>query len=280
MIGQLIWKRILRKQKGVRSKMDFLIAIIMSGLVSTIGLILILLIFGKLIIIQIQRWRLAKKGFVEVEHISETNIRRYFIMKPKANKFDLNDGFYFYIPDALTKGGDILKKYSKNFLTDDIENTAIYNTLSPEKREEFLKKVAVEKQQIRDMTDIIKNLNFKNEALSWKFGMPIITYYGDTPEPFIFRDKTKQFGSGVIKDAYLRLLMTQRFKDFQMFLIIGLAAIVITALALVGLWYVNSGVQKDLGICMDVLNMTSGSLKGCIDTNNPLLRANSTLILG
>lgn len=259
--------------------MNLVLGLVMSGIVSTLLLIFLLLIFGKLIMIQLQRWRLAKKGFVEVEHVSETNVRRYFILKPKSGKFDVNDGFYFYLPEALTKGGDVLKKYNEKLASKFDETSPQFQALSDKDKKEFLAGVMAERNQIKEMVDVIKNLNFKNEALSWKFGMPIITYYGDNSEPIVFRDKTKTFGSGVVKDAYLRLLMTQRFKDFQLFLIVGLVSLVIIAFALLLLFYLNNGVAKDLGVCQQTLNTSVQTLKTCLEANIPMFRQNSTVII-
>ena len=259
---------------------SLIIGLLMSGFISTILLILVFAVFGRLIIIQFQRWRLAKKGFVEVEHVSETNIRRYFIMKPKSGKFDVNDGFYFYIPEALTKGGDLLKKYSKSFLTDDVESSEVFKALPDDKKEAFLNRVREERKLVEGLVDVVKNLNFKNEALSWKFGMPMITYYGDNPEPFVFRDKSKTFGSGVIKDAYLRLLMTQRFKDFQLFLIVGLVSLVIIALAVSGLFFMNKNLAGSLDVCTQTLNASVGALKSCLEANLPVFNQNSTVFVG
>lgn len=274
------------------SSASLLVGLLMAGLISIILLIFIFAIFGKLIIIQFQRWRLAKKGFVEIEHISETNIRRYFIMRPKSGKFDLLDGFYFYLPEALTKGGDVLKKYSEDFLVDlknddssfrswmkDFFKVSDLSKISDNDLLAFRKQYLAEVKQLREMFDVINKLNFKNEALSWKFGMPMITYYGDNPEPFVFRDKAKTFGSGVIKDAYLRLLMTQRFKDFQLFLVVGLVSLAIIAFALIGLYYMQAGLQQNLAVCQQSLNTSLTGLKSCLDANLPIFQQNSTIII-
>ena len=259
--------------------MNITLVLLMSGVISTIALILLLAVFGKLIVIQLQRWRLAKAGYVEVEHISETNVRRYFILKPKANKFDVNEGFYFYIPEALTKGGEVLKKYDEAFLFPE-EVSPEYKDLLNAKKSMYQKKIEAERVQMREFAEVIKSLSFKNEALSWKFGMPIITYYGDNPEPLVFRERKKTFGSGVIKDAYLRLLMTQRFKDFQLFMLVGLIAIVVIAVANAGQFYIVQGVARDLGTCQNTLNVSVSALDKCINANIPIFQQNSTLIIG
>ena len=249
------------------------------GLVSFLFMILLFVFFGNLIGLQFRRWRLAKKGYVEVEHISETNVRQYSILKPKMGKFDVFSGFYLYEPSALSKGGALLNKYSMDFLASDVESTEEFKKLSDADKEAFLKRMKAERENVQSMVDTIKNLNFKNEALSLKFGMSIITYYGDNPEPVFFKDKDKVLGSGVLKDLFLRLLMTQRYKDFQMMLIAGTIAIVVFALISVGMFYIFRGMSSDYSILIETHNITSTLLDKCLQSNFPQFVQNSTVLI-
>jgi hypothetical protein len=87
-------------------------------------------------------------------------------------------------------------------------------------------------------------------------GMPVITYYGDNPDPINPSDRTKAYGSGVIKDMYLRLLLTQRYKDFQFLITIMLIALVVIAIAVFGLWRVHLKDASNYQGCLNMLNVS------------------------
>ncbi len=67
------------------------------------------------------------------------------------------------------------------------------------------------------------SFKFHQRALTTRWGMPVITYYGDRPDPIVFSDTKKMYGAGVIRDMFLRLLLTQRYKDYQRMILIGMA---------------------------------------------------------
>lgn len=254
------------------------VSLIILGLIAIALLLLTYIIFGSLIKLQIQRWLLARKGYVEVEHVSETNVRRYFILKPKDYRFDILGGFYHYLPEALTKGGDILKKYSPKFLKGDFSELNL-DSLEPDKRAEVLERLKLERSQIESLASTIKKLAFDREALTFRFGMPVLTYYGDNPEPVLFRDRQKIFGAGVIKDAFMRLLLTQRFKDFQKFLMIALISLVVIALVLLGIMVYIRGVSEDVNTCMNLLNSTSIAYQNLVNATIPALKQGSTIVV-
>lgn len=256
------------------------ITIFILGVISLLALIMMMFFFGKLIKVQFQRWTLARKGYVELEHVSETNLRSYAIVRPKGNKFDINDGFYHYIPEAITRGGDILKKYPKDFLNKLPSMKPEEIELLPDgEQKDFAKRMRAEYEQFKSIADMIHKLNFRTEAVSWKFGMPIITYYGDNPDPILFRDRQKTYGSGVIKDMYLRLLLTQRYKDFKFMLTVFLIAIVIVAIANFGFWQLFKSFQADLSSCQSMLNVSQMQYIDLVNRTMPHVVQNSTMIV-
>lgn len=226
-----------------------------SAIFLFIALGLTWIIFGKLIRLQIKRWFMASKGYVEVEHISDTKVRNYFILRPSKNKFDIADGFYHYIPECVTRKGDILRKFDPSFLTkvpeipeEDLEG------LNDKDKEAYTKRVKAEWEELKGLYKVISNIKYDPQLLNRKFGMPVITYYGDNPDPMNYSERTKSYGSGVIKDMYLRLLLTQRFKDFQWIMMLMLAIGVVTAIAVFGLWRVHLTDSSNYHSCLTMLN--------------------------
>jgi hypothetical protein len=221
-------------------------------------LFLTFLIFGRLIKLQFKRWFLAGKGYVEVEHISSTKVRNYFIMKPTNNKFNLDDGFYHYISECVTRKGDIMKKIDKSFLSKMPEfEESEFEGLSDKERKEYKERALNEWKEIQNLYKVISNIKYDPEHLSRKIGMPVITYYGDNPDPLNFASREKAYGSGVIKDMYLRLLLTQRYKDFQFMIMVLFVSWVVMVIVIFGLWRVHLTDATNYVNCIRLVNETN-----------------------
>lgn len=235
--------------------------------------------FGRLIKLQVKRWVLASRGYVEVEHISPTNVRNYFILRPRDSKFDLSGGFYHYIPETLTRKGVLIKKFDNALLSKSEPDVDLRDLdgLSDNEKEEYLRKLRAEWLELKNLFNVISRLNYDPERLTRKMGMPVITYYGDNPDPINFADREKVYGSGVIKDMYLRLLLTQRYKDFRLFLIIGLVSIVLFALASIGLYSLHASDTVNFGRCVALLNESTNKY---LDILNQTIQANNQVVEG
>lgn len=252
-----------------------------SAIILLILLGLTWLIFGKLITLQIKRWFLASKGYIEVEHISDTKVRNYFIMKPAKNKFDIADGFFHYIPECVTRKGDILRKFDKSFLSKVPEvDPSELEGLTEKQQEEYKARMKAEYEEVKNLYKVISDLKYDPQLLNRKFGMPIITYYGDNPDPFNHSDRKKIYGSGVIKDMYLRLLLTQRFKDFQMIIAVLLISWVLVAFSLFGLYQMYKGNVTNLGICLQQLNVTDVRYHELLNRTIEAKFQSSTIVVG
>jgi len=229
-----------------------------SSLILFVIVFLTFLIFGRLIKLQFKRWFLGSKGYVEVEHVSSTKVRNYFIMKPTNNKFNLDDGFYHYISECITRKGDVMRKVDKSFLSKMPEfEPSELDGLSDKEQKEYKERVISEWNELKNLVKVISNLKYDPEHLSRKIGMPVITYYGDNPDPINFASREKAYGSGVIKDMYLRLLLTQRYKDFQFMLMVLLISWVVSAVAMFGLWRVHLSDATTIKSCFDALNVSN-----------------------
>jgi hypothetical protein len=234
--------------------MDWFVIAVLSAIVFFILFVFTWVVFGKLMTHQIKRWILASKGYVEVEHISPTKVRNYFIMKPSDNKFDLSEGFFHYIPECVSKTGDIISKVDEGFFSKapDIKPEDLEG-LSDKEKEAYKKKVLAEWEEAKKLYKSINDLKYDPQLLNRKLGMPIITYYGDNPDPMNPAERDKVYGSGVIRDMFLRLLLTQRFKDFQRVIMIGLIIAGIIAIALVALYYNQQSIVKINQACNSAL---------------------------
>ena len=244
----------------------------------TIGLFIV---FGKLMKLQVKRWFMASKGYVEVEHISDTKVRNYFILRPSKNKFDISDGFYHYIPECVSRKGDILRKFDQAFLSKVPEiDPSELEGLSDKDREAYVKRVNAEWEELRGLYKVVSGLKYDPQLLNRKFGMPVITYYGDNPDPFNPADRKKSYGSGVIKDMYLRLLLTQRFKDFQLIMAILLISWVVVAIALFGFWQVYKTNANSLKTCIDALNVSNNNYVTLVNSTFNKMAQGSTFVVG
>lgn len=255
----------------------FFFASIFFLLVLVIGWI----IFGRLIRLQLKRWILAGKGYVEVEHISATKVRNYFIMRPNNQKFDIGEGFYHYIPECITKKGALIRKFDQNFLSKVPEvDISELEGLTEKEQEEFKARNIAEWTELKGLYAVIKGMKYDPELLNRKSGMPVITYYGDNPDPINPADRKKVYGSGVIKDMYLRLLLTQRYKDFQLIIVVALISFVVIAIALVGMWNLHSTDANSIKNCLSQLNTSNTAMLEFANKTLQQTLQSSTVILG
>lgn len=251
-----------------------------SAIIFCILFVLTWIIFGKLMRLQIKRWFMASKGYVEVEHISDTKVRNYFILRPSKNKFDISDGFYHYIPECVTRKGDILRKFDPSFLTKvpEVEPEELEG-LNDKDRELYLKRVKAEWEELKGLYKVVSGLKYDPQLLNRKFGMPVITYYGDNPDPMNYAERTKSYGSGVIKDMYLRLLLTQRFKDFQMMIAIMLISLIVVAIACFGLWRVHLTDSTNYHNCIILVNETNTKIMTLLNQTMLQNAQSSTIVV-
>lgn len=239
------------------------------------------IVFGKLIMLQIKRWLLASKGYVEVEHISATKVRNYFLLRPNENRFDFSDGFYHYIPECITRRGDILMKYDKSFLSKIPEiKPEELNGLSDKEQEEYKRRVLSEWNEMKNLYKVVSNMFYDPQLLNRKFGMPIITYYADNPDPLNPAQRDKSYGSGVIKDMYLRLLLTQRYKDFKLIIGVMLIALVVIAVSNFGFWQNTKTLLQSNKECLSMLNVSNNAMVDLLNQTIQAKAQGSSIVIG
>ncbi len=137
-----------------------LIAIyLIIGVLSFSILVMVAIVFGKLMLYQLKRWILKSKGYIEVEHVSETGIRNYYLLKPENFRFQIGTGYYHYIPETLTKTGEILKVHGgvkvKNINLPKPEELSL---MSPERQKAYVDAYNVEKDELLEMGNVISKL--------------------------------------------------------------------------------------------------------------------------
>ena len=135
-------------------------------------------------------------------------------------------------------------------------------------------------EELKGLYKVISGIKYDPQLLNRKFGMPVITYYGDNPDPMNFSERSKSYGSGVIKDMYLRLLLTQRYKDFQLIIAVLLVSWVIVAVALVGLWQVLKGNSESLNTCLTLLNTSESNMASWVNISLSAKMQGSTIVVG
>ena len=261
--------------------MDLFLIFFFSAIIFFVLFIMTWIVFGKLIWLQLKRWIMASKGYVEVEHISPTKVRNYFLMKPVENRFDFSDGFYHYLPECITRKGDILNKYDKSFLSKipEIKPEELVG-MSDKEQEEYKRRVLAEWNEMRNLYKVISNMNYDPQLLNRKFGMPIITYYGDNPDPLNPEKRDKAYGSGVIKDMYLRLLLTQRYKDFKLIIGVMLIALVIIAISNFGFWQNSKSLIQANKECLAMLNTSNNAMVDLLNQTIQAKAQGSNFVIG
>lgn len=261
--------------------MDLFLIFFVGAIVFFVLFVITWIVFGKLILLQFKRWIFASKGYVEVEHISPTKVRNYFLLKPSENRFEFSDGFFHYIPECITRKGDILQKYDKAFLSKipEIKPDELVG-MSDKEQDEYKRRVLAEWTEMRNLYKVISNMNYDPQLLNRKFGMPIITYYGDNPDPINPEKREKSYGSGVIRDMYLRLLLTQRYKDFKLIIGVMLIALIVIAISNFGFWQNTKSLLHANRECLSMLNTSNNVM---IDLLNQTVQAKvqgNTVIVG
>jgi hypothetical protein len=207
----------------------------------------VMIMFGKLIKLQMKIWFLAKRGFHLVEHIGTNKVRTYFYLKPNDNKFEFRSGFYLHYPETTTKTSAVIPRTPKGysfFKLSDVAN---------DKESERLK-------------ETVSKLVYDTNAVTLRWGIPIITYVGNNPNPINFQEPEKEYGAQVIRDIYVRLLATQNYDFMRKMIMIGLIVIGATAIGLVLLYMGYSGANNNMNLCIHNWNTTANNLLTCSKT--------------
>ena len=265
------------------SQLVAVLAILLGGF-SFIALIVFLIMFGKLLNLQMRVWLLAKKGYVQVENIGEDKVRRYYYLRPKNNKFDIDSGFYIFFPETITKTTKIMKRIDPKFL---VKNPHYYDELFdrlPEKEKaNFKKQVEMEKEQYKELYEYVSRLQYSVDATTLRWGIPTVTYYGTNPDPILFSDREKVHDAGVLNDMYLRILLTQKWNMLKKWMIITGIAFCIIAIVMVLIFVTFSKESKQVSACISGMNTTYYAYLQCVNETSFLKGAqvikNSTIII-
>jgi hypothetical protein len=234
---------------------------LLVGTIGFFGFVTLLLMFGGLIWLQVRIWMLAKRGYHLVEHIGLNKVRTYYYLKPNDNKFDFKTGFYMHQADATTKTNTILQSTPSEFGT--FKN---------------LDKVSDE-QEYKRLQEKVEKWNYSLDAVSLKWGIPIITYVGNDANPVNFTEAGKKYSAQVIKDVYIRLLATQQFNFLKKIILIGVVAMCVIGICLFLLWQLYKGQVQNTGACISAWNSTQYQLIQCINVTARVMGQNSTVFV-
>ena len=226
----------------------------------------LLFFFGKLIWLQMRIWILASRGYVQVENIGEDKVRRYYYLRPKNNKFDIKKGFYLFFPETMTKTTILLKKIDPDMLVKQPEYyDTLFDRLPKGEQDKFKKKAEAEKKQYMELYSYISKLVYNVDAVTLRWGIPTVTYYGTDPNPVLFSDRKKVYDAGVLNDMYLRILLTQKYSVFKKWMIITVIALAIIAILIFAIFSTLSNQAKTIKACIYELNDTTNKLLTCVN---------------
>lgn len=262
-----------------------LYGLLFVGMISFVLLILLMSMFGRLIFLQLRIWMIARRGYQQVEVIGEDRVRRYYYMRPKDDHFDVNDGFFLFMPDAITKQTAILQKASKvmaKMKQPSITNDALAK-LSDAQRKAYLERYELEKLEMQKYFDAINNLHYRVDAVTLRWGIPTITYVGNSSEPVNFSEMGKTYDAKTLKDLYLRILLTQKYGMFKKLMIIATIALCFIGGILFLYYLLFNGQGHDFNVnmnaCITSWNTTQYQLVQCINQSARAAAQNSTIIL-
>lgn len=262
-----------------------LYGLLFIGMLSFVLCILLLTMFGRLIFLQLRIWMIARRGYQQVEIIGEDRVRRYYYMRPKDDHFDVNDGFFLFMPDSITKQTAILMKASKAMAK--MKKPAITNEelakLTEAQRKAYLDRFNAEKAEMQKYFDAINNLHYKVDAVTLRWGIPTITYVGNSSEPVNFNDMRKTYDAKTLKDLYLRILLTQKYGLFKKLMVIATIALCFIA-GMLFLYYLlfngqGHNFNVNMNLCLQSWNQTQYQLTQCINQSARIAAQNSTIIL-
>jgi hypothetical protein len=222
--------------------------------IGTVGLVATWIIYGRLIVLQTKIWTLAKRGFHLVEHIGTNRVRTYFYLRPKDNKFDFKSGFYVHYPETATKTGNLMPKPPLP------PKGPLWKFKKPEELDKLDQMDAEEAAKLEKQ---INKLVYDSNAVTLRWGIPIITYVGNSPYPVNFEEPDKEYGAQVIKDVYIRLLATEQYGFMRKMIIIGVLVMGVTALALLLLYFAYRTNGSNMAMCIQNWNSTITSLTTC-----------------
>jgi hypothetical protein len=236
--------------------------------------------FGKLAMLQLKVWVLAKRGYQQVEMVGEDNVRNYFYLRPKDDKFDINDGYYMFKPDTLTKVPFLLQKVNPNMAKNfpELDEEMVKN-LKQAEYEKVVKRYEAEKEEYQRLVDVVHRLKYRINVATLRWGIPTITYYGTNPEPIDFKEPKKLYDAKVLKQVYLRILLTQKFKELMKWIMITSIAMCIIALALFIYYFLLKDANSTTSMCMQSWNSTQTQLVSCLNETARILRQNATITI-
>jgi len=236
----------------------FHLFLIVSGLLGNTALVLLLAVFGRLMILQLKIWMLARRGYHMVEHIGTNKVRTYYYLKPDQNKFDFNSGFYMHHPETSTKTDSLLKDVKASFKKiDDMKDDEEYKVLQ----------------------DKISKLVYDVDAVTLRWGIPIITYVGKDPHPIDFKERNREFGAQVIRDMYIRILATTQYGMLQKMMIWCIVALFAVAIVCGLLYVAYNSIHADLNMCIVNWNSTQQQLFMYVNKTAVISAQNNTLII-
>ena len=254
------------------------------GFISLMAIMILLFLFGKFMVLQTRIWLLAKRGYHCVEIIGSDRVRRYYYMRPKDDHFDVNAGFFLYMPDTITKQTAILQSAKKALTSDkDPISQAILEKLDKRQREEYLRLFNEQKEEARKYFESVNNLHYHIDAVTLRWGIPTITYVGDSSEPVNYKEKEVKYSAKTLKDLYLRILLTQKYGIFRTLMIVAVITMIAVAGVLIIYYMFFSGQAKNynnqITMCITNWNITQRQLVECVNVTGRILAQNSTLQL-
>ena len=240
-------------------------------IVASFGTVLLFatwMFYGKLIMLQTKIWFLAKRGFHLVEHVGTNKVRSYFYLRPKDNKFDFKSGFYIHYPETTTKTDNLVKPVPK-----DLNSGFKFRKVSD------MAENAEEDKAYKELEEKISKLVYDVEAVTLRWGIPIITYVGNSPYPVNFAEPDKEYGVQVIRDVYIRLLATEQYGFMRKIITIGLILFGVIAVALIAIYFVTKTNAGNLGVCLNTFNSTITQLVDCTAKQSLVSAANGVVVV-
>jgi len=222
-----------------------LIYIALTWLTISVPIFLFLMIlFGRLIKLQVKYWLLAKQGYHKIEHMGIDRVVRTFFLRPKDDHFEFEGGLYFQQKDASYKSSkDVMVKFPKGL-----------DSGSESKTEE------IEVDELTKLFRQIGKLKYDSDSVFLQWGIPTMYYYGNDPNPWNPADRKKVYDSKVMFAYIKRLLLEKEWKFVKMVLTLCLIGFALTLILGYLFWGTANKSTANLNMCQNMLNETMNRL--------------------
>lgn len=221
---------------------DIIIGVVSLG---TLLLIIIMAVYGKIIKLQLKIWIMTKRGYLLVEHVLP-QVRNYYFLRSKDGKFEFRDSFFIDLPGRVTRIKSL------------VHNVGFRRIKSDE--------------ELVELRERMSNKVIDDRKINFRWGVPMITFVGDSPFPENFYKKEDDSDNPrPISELYRRLINTTRFNYIKRIITFCIIIIVISLIVAIALYFIYNQSNNMASHCLMLWNSSQERLLGCMNNTGTVL---------